>query len=236
MPPVLDFSPWNQMLEDYVNDQGEVDYARWRDKAAGDLDRWLDTLKRLDLSAHTTDSALAFLLNLYNALTVQQVLKKYPISSIRPRILGIPNWLVFLRFFTRPVYRLRGQALSLNAIEHNILRQRFREPRIHFALVCASVGCPLLRPEAYAPTRVSMQLEDDGDRFVNNPDKVRYDANRHILWCSKIFKWYGSDFLTAAESIPGYIRRYWRGPEFPDTAEIRYLPYDWSLNQRTSSN
>lgn len=223
------------MLQEYVSDQGQVDYTRWQKEAAQELDQWLTSVQKTDLQMLDHESAIAFLINLYNALTIQQVLQKYPIRSIRPTILRIPNWLAFWRFFNKKIYTLNGQVLSLNTIEHDILRSHFHEPRIHFALVCASVGCPLLRAEAYFPGRLTMQLEEDAQRFINNPDKVRYDAANQTLCCSKIFKWYKQDFLAVAGSVVAYINRYYMNGKLPDNAQIAYLPYSWSLNQRTSS-
>ena len=225
--------PWDRMLRDYVDSFGGVDYARWRQQSCHELDDWLASLASVDWSALSKNAAIAFFLNLYNALTIRQVLERYPISSIRPTILGIPNWLTFLRFFTRTVFVLNGDALSLNAIEHGILRSHFQEPRIHFALVCASMGCPLLRPEAYVADRVMQQLDEDADRFINHPDKVRYDRDRQTLYCSKIFQWYGKDFLTIADSIPAYVDRYFKPATIPASVAIAYLPYSWALNQRT---
>ncbi|MEM8614125.1 MAG: DUF547 domain-containing protein, partial [Cyanobacteria bacterium P01_H01_bin.105] len=197
----LNFAVWDGLLRTYVDDQGRVAYGPWQQKSLLELDQWLAEMSGVDLQSLERTDAIATLLNLYNALTIRQVLHQYPIASIRPKLLGIPNWLAFLRFFTKTVYTLNGQSLSLNAIEHDILRQQFLDPRIHFALVCASVGCPLLRSAAYVPEMLSAQLEDDCDRFINNPDKVRYDAASNTLLCSKIFKWYRADFLTVAESV-----------------------------------
>jgi Protein of unknown function, DUF547 len=232
---MFDFTLWDNMLREYVNDRGRVDYARWQQASARELDRWLVDVRQTELQALDRDGAIAFLVNLYNALTVQQVLRNYPIPSIRPKVLGIPNWLALLWFFARKRYTLKGQSLSLNTIEHNILRQQFQDPRIHFALVCASIGCPLLRSGAYVPDTVSRQLEEEACRFVNNPDKVRYDPTSQTLYCSKIFKWYRADFLTVVGSIPAYINLYRTGVKLPEMVEIVYLPYSWDLNQRTSS-
>lgn len=232
---MMNFAPWDQMLRDYVNDQGRVDYARWQQESAQELDQWLAANREVDIEVLDRESAIAFLINLYNALTIQQVLQKYPIDSIRPSFLGIPNWLAFLRFFIKKRYVLKGQSLSLNAIEHTILRERFQEPRIHFALVCASEGCPLLRSGAYWPDQLNQQLEEDANRFINNPDKVRYEPGDQMLYCSKIFKWYQEDFLTVADSIQTYISRYLADAEPSPTIPVTYLPYSWRLNQRTSS-
>lgn len=229
---MIDVSPWHKLLQTYVNDRGKVDYRRWKAEATGVLDAWLESLTPLHLEALTQAEALALLLNLYNALTIQQVLLKYPIASIRPQILGVPNWLAFWKFFTRPLYRVDGKPVGLNQIEHDILRKQFVEPRIHFALVCASIGCPLLRPEAYCSETVSDQLEADARRFIQNPDKVRYDPTQNVLYCSQIFKWYGQDFLKVAPSVPAYIGLHLE-PTIPldKATTIQYLPYDWSLNQ-----
>ena len=230
-----DFTPWDAMLKRYVNERGQVDYAAWQSESYLELNTWLESLHSTDLSALEREEAIALLINLYNALTIRQVLQKYPIASIRPSFLGIPNWLAFLRFFSKPVYPLDGQSRSLNGIEHDLLRARFSEPRIHFALVCASVGCPLLRAEAYEPARLDEQLTDDAHRFIRNDDKVRYDPAQQTLYCSKIFKWYETDFLTFAASIPTYIGQYRPELDLSDRVTVQFLPYSWSLNQRTSS-
>jgi hypothetical protein len=230
---MLNFKPWNQLLQAYVNDRGQVDYRRWQQEAEGALSDWLKSLRPIDLEQLTPDARLALLINLYNALTIQQVLTAYPIGSVCPTVLGIPNWLAFWRFFSRPIFELNGKPLSLNAIEHGMLRKQFKEPRIHFALVCASMGCPVLRNEAYLPDIVEAQLETDANNFIHNTDKVLFDPDSGILYCSKIFKWYEQDFLQVAASIPAYIGQYLTEyPEVSQALAIQYLPYSWGLNQQ----
>lgn len=242
---MFDFEPWDQLLNTYVDEQGRVDYATWQRSSMQELQQWLDKLSQtadtdrlLNIENGDRQAAqekLALWLNLYNALTIAQVLQQYPIPSIQPKIFGVPNWLAFLQFFSRPIYFINGQKVSLNKIEHGILRQHFTEPKVHFALVCASIGCPLLRNQAYIPEQVESQLEDDANRFINNQDKVYYDEQNNILYCSKIFKWYRKDFLKIASSIPAYIQTYYKfTANLSDETPIRYLPYDWQLNQRTS--
>ena len=222
------------MLQEYVKD-GSVDYALWQQESAKALDEWLESVQPVELEKLDRENAITLLLNLYNALVIQQILQEYPIESIRPQVLGIPNWVSFLLFFKKRIYQLNGQALSLDGIEKGILRSRYDEPRMHFALVCASQGCPLLRSEAYWPDRLSAQLEEDATRFINNPDKVHYDATERTLYLSKIFKWFRRDFLTQAESIPGYIQPYLTGVQLSDDVNLAYKSYSWQLNQRTSS-
>lgn len=230
---------WNQLLQHYVDRQGRVDYQLWKAEASEPLFNWLEECSAVTIQTLTEDEQLTFWLNLYNALVIAQILPRYPIASIRPKVLGVPNWLQLFRFFSRPVFSMQGQNYSLNAIEHGIIRSQFGEPRIHFALVCAAIGCPLLRNEAYYPDRVGQQLAEDADRFINNPAKVHYAAAQNILHCSQIFKWYGKDFLTVSDSIADYLRGYFRGAsELPEAVKVSYLPYDWGLNQqlqRTSS-
>ena len=235
--PMIDFAIWDSLLHQYIDRQGRVDYRTWKNQQPQTLANWLAVLAQTEPNLDLTrDQQLALWINLYNAFTVSTILERYPIASIRPIVLGIPNWIAFLRFFQRRIYRFANQTYSLAQIENEILRDRLQEPRIHFAIVCASIGCPLLRPEAYIPERVEQQLEHDVAQFINNPDKVRYDAATGTLYCSKIFKWYRQDFLAVAPSIPDYIRRYLKSDSpLLSSTPVTYLPYDWSLNQRTSS-
>ncbi|NJR40898.1 MAG: DUF547 domain-containing protein [Leptolyngbyaceae cyanobacterium CSU_1_4] len=231
---MIDFEMWNGLLHQYVDPQGRVDYRAWKAQQPQTLTHWLTDLERLDLSPDLSrEQQLALWINLYNAFTLSTILERYPIASIRPLVFGIPNWFAFLWFFQRRVYRFAHQTYSLAQIENQILRDRLQEPRIHFAIVCASLGCPLLRNEAYTPEKVTQQLEEDAVRFINNPNKVRYDAHAKTLYCSKIFKWYRQDFLTVSPSIPDYVRSF-LPPDLPLSASppIAYLDYDWSLNQR----
>lgn len=231
------FAPWDALLKQYVDEQGRVDYRTWNQEQPHSLNQWLSTFQSPDLDLNLTrDQQLALWINLYNAFTIARILERYPIASIQPKILGLPNWLAFLWFFYRPAHIVAGKRYSLADIEHKILRSQLQEPRIHFALVCASIGCPLLRNEAYWPDRVQQQLEEDASRFINNSDKVRYDSNTQILYCSQIFKWYRQDFLQVSPSIPEYIRHYAK-TDLPVSAQttIKYLDYDWQLNQRISA-
>jgi hypothetical protein len=229
----IDFTIWDELLQRYVDDLGRVNYRGWKAEGADVLRAWLESLADVDLADGTdADARLALWLNAYNAIAISQVIEVYPIASIRPKILGIPNWLGFLEFFTRSNSIISGKKYSLNQIEHAILRPEFAEPRIHFALVCASVGCPLLRRGAYFPESVRTQLEADASSFIKNPDKVRYDAGKKTLYLSKIFKWYGEDFVKAAGSVVEYVGGY-LGPEVAVSDEwaIVFLPYDWNLNR-----
>ena len=234
---MIDFAVWDELLNQYVDPQGRVDYRAWKSQHPRMLTHWLTSLEQLDLSPNLThEQQLTLWINLYNAFTVSTILERYPIATIRPSLFGVPNWLAFLWFFQRRVYRFADQTYSLAQIENQMLRGRLQEPRIHFAIVCASMGCPLLRNEAYTAGKVTQQIEEDAVRFINNFDKVRYDAQTGILYCSKTFKWYRQDFLAVSPSMPDYIRSFLK-PDLPlsTSTPIIYLDYDWSLNQRISS-
>jgi hypothetical protein len=230
---MINFDTWDKLLDKYVDSQGRVNYQDWKVESSQTFNQWLADIEQLDIrSDFHPDEQLALWINLYNAFTIASILERYPIASIQPKILGIPNWLAFGWFFYRPIHQVAGRNYSLNHIEHKILRREFDEPRIHFALVCASIGCPLLRNGAYWPESVRDRLEDDAIRFINNPDKVRYDSQTQTLRCSKIFKWYRHDFLKIAPSIPDYIRSYLKTDvPIASNTPITYLNYDWSLNQ-----
>ncbi len=231
---MINFATWDKLLHQYVNSQGRVNYRAWKTESSQILNQWLAGIKYVDItSTNSSEQQLALWINLYNAFTVASILESYPIASIQPKIFGMPNWLAFAWFFYRPTHKVGNSYYYLNQIEHRILRRQFNEPRIHFALVCASVGCPLLRNEAYYAETVLAQLEDDAIRFINNPDKVRYNLSTQTLYCSQIFKWYKSDFLKVAPSIPEYIRSYLKSDILiTEKIAIAYLDYDWNLNQQ----
>ena len=233
---MIDFEPWDRLLRQYVDQQGCINYLAWKTEQPQELADWLTSQQHLTIKSDADAlEQLALWINLYNAFTISTILLRYPIKSIRPQILGIPNWIAFLWFFQRRAYYIFGEHYSLAQIENQILRDKLHQPQIHFAIVCASVGCPLLRAGAYFPQQVIQQLDKDARRFINNPEKVRYDAQSKTLYCSKIFKWYRQDFLKVAPSIPEYIRSYLEiDLLLTASTPISYLYYDWKLNQRIS--
>ena len=230
---MVDYSVWDKLLKQYVNCHGQVNYQYWQGEGEKALNQWLNSISNIQLQQLTSEESLTLLINLYNALVIAQILKQYPIDSILPTFFGIPNWLSFLRFFSRPIFQINDNQVSLNDIEHQMLRKQWQEPRIHFALVCAARGCPLLRNEAYQGSRIYQQLNADAARFINNSDKVKYYPESNLLQCSKIFKWYEKDFLTVASSIPAYISPYLSIP-IKESVSLQYLDYDWRLNEQSS--
>jgi len=127
-----DLPIWDQLLRRYVDQAGRVDYEAWSTHDPQTLCRWL---AQQSADTNGREDHLAHWINLYNAFTIQSVLSAYPIASIRPTLMGLPNWIAFLRFFQRRVHRLGNELFSLAQIENRMLRQTTADPRIHFAIV-----------------------------------------------------------------------------------------------------
>ena len=220
----ISHSLFGDLLHKYVAD-GNVNYAGFQSEE-DKLDQYLDLLQSVDPEALSRNEQFAFYANVYNAWTIKLILTKYPgIESIKE--LGI--------FSTGPwkkkVVRLNGETVSLDHIEHDILRPRFKDPRVHFAINCAAISCPPLRSEPYLADKLDQQLEDATRSFINNPDSYRLEGqNLHV---SRIFKWFSEDFN---EDALGFFIKYANQDlkeklaANPEKISIKYLAYDWSLN------
>lgn len=177
---------------------------------------------------------VAFLINAYNAIVMQQVIDDYPIArSPNPAALVRPANSVWQidGFFNQLKHRLLGSELTLDAIEHEWLRAKLKEPRIHFALVCAARSCPPLRAEAYRGNRLEQQLDDQARSFLNDRERNRFGSDDADL--SEIFKWFGDDF-GGEKGLRTYLGKY-LNPELAKRVKdgsykIRYVEYDWTLN------
>ncbi len=226
---------WDRLLQRYVRG-GEVHYRNWKETGRSELAAYLAQLEAVSSEAYTSWSEsekLAFWINAYNAYTVQLVLDSWPLKSIRD--LGLLPGAPFRRRFI-PLQRLRGAELSLNDIEHEILRKEFREPRIHFAIVCASKSCPELRSEAYRGRDLYHQLDEAARRFLSDPRKNRFAPSQGKVYLSRIFQWFQDDFVAASPTVLAYVAKY-AAPEMQEflrsgRAEVEYLDYDWSINGR----
>ncbi|HEU4351535.1 MAG TPA: DUF547 domain-containing protein [Burkholderiales bacterium] len=187
----------------------------------------LSSVSEVEFDRWTKAEQMAFLINAYNAYTVEKILTRYPdIRSI---------W-DFGKFFGNPFrdefFSLLGHRTSLDGIEHGVLRKRYREPRIHYAVNCASIGCPMLREQAYVAARLDGQLEEQTRRFLSDRTRNRFRDGR--LEVSKIFDWYKEDFEPREE----YFVRYAGVLGMPPGARPRlvFLDYDWALNDSRSSS
>jgi hypothetical protein len=222
---------WSAFLARWVQN-GAVDYVGMQRDAQPALTAYLATLSGAcgaDYERWTRAERIAFWINAYNAFTIRLILDHYPIASIR-KIGWLPGAAFRERFI--PMEGLKGGQISLDDIEHGTLRSDFREPRIHFALVCASRSCPALRAEAYRGAELDRQLDDQARRFLNDPTKNRIDPARKTLHLSSIFKWFRGDF-EAGTSLTAYVARYLDAGRTDLAAyDIEFLDYDWALNDR----
>ncbi|MCM2305020.1 MAG: DUF547 domain-containing protein [Elusimicrobia bacterium] len=205
---------------------GLVDYAGLKKDPAG-LDAWLAAAAKTDageFALRSRDERLAFLINLYNAATLRLILDHYPVDSIRK--IG-PAW-DRSRAWKLPVVKVFGRAVTLDALEHEMIRPVFGEPRVHFALVCAAKGCPPLRSEAYDGARLNDQLDDQARAFL--AQKSKNDAGRAggPVRLSPIFKWYMEDFGGSKASVLRFVSK-WLPVE--DGRAVAWSDYDWSLNE-----
>lgn len=238
---------WDALLKKHVvvapsGYASRVDYAGMQADRAG-LKSYLDGLSAVPEAEYrgwTKPQRLAFLINAYNAYTVDLILGKYPnLESIKD--LGS----VFQSPWKREFFTLLGKKRSLDDIEHGMVRApgAFDEPRIHVALVCASIGCPMLRNEAYTAERLDAQLEDGMRRFLSDRTRNRYDPASGSLSVSKLFDWYSKDFEqghAGFTSLKATFAKY--AERLADTPEaqarirageyrIEFLDYDWELNE-----
>lgn len=221
---------FDQVLQEYVDSQGRVDYARLKSDP-GTLESYLDLLAVNAPGDNATfQTGLAFWINAYNALTIKGVLDHYPTTSVRKVKL-------FGGFFSRIKFQVGGRSYTLDNIEHDIIRYEFGDPRIHFALVCASLGCPILEKRAFVPETLEKRLDNTTANFINNPEKVRLDRENSILHLSQIFEWYAEDFEDTHGSVINFISEYLPEADAAflkkEEVRIQYLKYDWSLNTQS---
>lgn len=198
----------------FVKDKSDLEtYLRTLSNNAPDPDQWSEK------------EQLAYWINAYNAFTVKLIVDNYPLKSIEelhPTI-HIPS---VSTVWHKKFFNIGGVETSLDEIEHGILRKEFEEPRIHFAINCASFSCPPLRAEAYTAEKMEQQLEEMAYLFINDPE--RNNIKKDQIEISKIFQWFSEDF-TRNGTLIEYLNRYAETPIHKD-ADIKYLPYDWALN------
>jgi len=219
---------FTQVLQKAVHPQGRasrVDYVQLTQDPVR-LSTYLATLSSVSqqqFDGFTQDQQLAFLINAYNGYQLKLVVDHYPIDSIKDvgSIFRSPWDIKFFELF--------GAGASLNLIEHGIIRKQFNEPRIHFAVNCASISCPPLQRAAFRADQLDAQLEAATVNFLNDENVNRIDQKNSRMLVSKIFDWYGEDF----DDVTAFILSKMQGVESSSqTFELDYLVYDWGLNQR----
>jgi hypothetical protein len=232
--PVFDWAPWTALLAEIVTADGKVDYARLAERRT-QLDDAVGQLGAIGPDSHaerfpTNEHRLAYWLNAYNAFTLHAIMAEYPISSVWKTRDG--------QFFQRRRHLAGGRAVSLDDIEHEILRGEFAEPRIHFAINCGSNGCPALRPTAYVGDGLRDTLRAATQQFLGNAWNCRVDHAGHRIFVSRIFKMYAQDFAgeqgTTHDYRIGVLRFVAQHLDLPVEQiadyEVVYNTYDWGLN------
>ena len=215
------YKSYAKILANHVNN-GLVNYEKLKSNKSN-LDDVLSQFSKLDkedYNSFTQNEKLAFLINLYNAQTLKLIINNYPINSIKD--IGKPWDLEIVDYF--------NSKISLNHLEHEIIRKEFNEPRIHFALVCAAKGCPILSDEPYRESNLSSHLETSTSNFLKDSEKNYIDKNSNTIYLSSIFNWFEKDFVKKSGSVAKFIEPYFPKETDLENIDIKYTNYDWSLN------
>ncbi len=228
---------FDSVLTQHVNELGRVDYSRLQ-KNPEDLNAYLRLLSETSPDSHpkmfpTHDHELAYWMNAYNAFVLKGVIDHYPIESVRKVKL-------FYGFFWHLKFRAGGRSHTLHEIENKIIRERYKDPRIHFAINCASLGCPRLPQKAFRAEDLDSFLDDLTKEFVSDPEKVEVTSDSIRL--SKIFEWYKDDFLDYLKNeyhhkdptLVDYLEKYLPAEEHAliKGKKIKFMDYDWGLNDQ----
>jgi hypothetical protein len=218
---------FDELLKKHVSKDGLVNYKGFIEEKEK-LEKYLDLLSdnAPDRQKWSKDQQLAYWINAYNAFTIKLIVDNYPLKSIKdldPKVsIPLVNTVWHIKFF-----KIGGKDASLDEIEHKILRKEFEEPRIHFAINCASVSCPRLLNEAFRSDDIDFQLDKVAKSFINDPSRNKITSNR--IEISQIFSWFKGDF-TKNGSLIDYLNQY-STVKISSNAKISHLNYDWSLNE-----
>ncbi len=217
---------WDELLKAHVSSEGIVDYKGFiKDKSK--LEKYLNTLSQNapDRSKWSRNEQLAYWINAYNAFAIKLIVDNYPVKSIKdlgPTIkIPLVSDVWHYKFF-----KIGGQESSLDEIEHGIIRKEFNEPRIHFAINCASVSCPPLLNEAFVPSKLDAQLDKVAKGFINDSSRNKITPN--AIEISSIFSWFKGDF-TKNGTLIDFLNKYSK-VKIKQDAKISYKDYNWNLN------
>lgn len=216
---------YRRLLKDHVR-AGLVDYRGLAEdeESLKDYLRETSQVAKEEFEQWGKKERLAFLINSYNAHTLALILEHYPITSIKS----------IQKPWKTPFVNLFGREMTLDTIEHELIRKQFEDPRVHFALVCAARGCPPLRSDPYTAQQLDSQLSEQVSAFLADTQKNFIDDKSKTIHLSLIFKWYKKDFGGTSEALLGFCAAYWPGSLESSAArsqfKIRFTHYDWALN------
>ena len=234
------YSDWQRGLTTYTH-EGRVNYEalKGRDRDLKASIQTIESLSKGEYESFNTKQKMVFWINAYNIGVIKTIIDNYPIKrGFNIRALAYPANSIqqISNVWDRPVLSLLGKQVSLNDIENKFLRPEFKDPRAHFAIVCASIGCPVIRSQAYTAEKLDQQLLEQIQKFLSDPQKARYDILKDVLYLSSIFKWFGEDFKQVGGVIT-FIKIYAPKGLFNGLSEqtkIEWLGYDWNLNEESS--
>ncbi|MDE0309830.1 MAG: DUF547 domain-containing protein [Acidiferrobacterales bacterium] len=227
----IDHTQWSRLLSEYIDQRGGLNYFRYRDVSEEDmetLEDYIENLQSVQVTRLDADEQFAYWINLYNALTVWVILEHYPIESIR----DISYGLLTSGPWKEELTTVQGVELSLDDIEHRILRPVFQDSRIHYAVNCASIGCPNLQTTAFTSDNLEDLLEFSAEQYINHPRGARIVDGELIV--SSIYDWYEEDFGGNEQSVIEHLLEYAStalGDELDDFDDIDDYEYDWALNE-----
>lgn len=211
---------WDDLTRKHISSSGKVNYAGFKSDKA-ELEKYLKELQsyHADLSSWSKNKQLAYWINVYNAVTVKLIVDNYPVKSITDLHGGKP--------WDEKLINLGGVSYTLNVIENKIIRPKFNEPRIHFAVNCAAVSCPKILNRAWTEDNIQRYLTQQTKAFIANASQNNLGEDKIVI--SKIFDWYKADFGTSNENVIKFINKY-SDTKVSENAVITYNEYNWSLN------
>ena len=219
---------FDSLLRQYVNKEGFVNYEGFiKDSVA--FNKYLDLLSKNHPSDKNwnRNEQMAYWINAYNAFTIKLICNYYPVNSIKDIKKGIPfvsdTWAI-------DFIKIEGKTYNLNNIEHGILRPKYDDPRIHFAVNCASTSCPKLQQEAFIADKLDAQLDAAAKEFINDGIRNKITSSKKGNM-SKIFNWFAGDFKKTAPSVIAFLNRY-STTQLDANADLDYMDYDWALNKQ----
>ncbi|MDY7395125.1 DUF547 domain-containing protein [Aureibaculum sp. 2210JD6-5] len=212
------FSKTDTFLKTYVSD-GKVDYDAIK-KNPDKLNEILKIAKAISIEKTDADKYQAFWINAYNISVIKGIIDNYPIKSPLDKA----------GFFDRIKHEVGGKKITLNDIEHKLLRAQFKDPRFHFVLVCGAVGCPPLISKAYMPNTLDAQLEQQTKLSING-SFIKVDTKKKKVLGSEILKWYKEDFTMDGKKEIDFLNKY-RTEKIPSNFKLGYFTYNWKLNKQ----
>ncbi len=232
----IDHTSFDKLLQKYVDVRGDVNYKAWRSDTASmtALDDYLNHLASASVSAPASrESKLSFWINAYNAVTLRGILREYPTTSIKNHVSNLGGYNIWKHF----KLVVDGKPYSLDDMEHAVLR-KMDEPRIHFAVVCASKSCPRLLNRAFTAATLEKQLAENARYFFSLPTNFRYDATKNRVYLSSILKWYGTDFAATPtkqlQRLAQYLPAGAQSAIAQGRFKVTYQKYDWGINEQVA--